>query len=332
MPTEPVIAVTMGDPAGIGPELVVKLLSDKATFGGCCPFVVGDPEVVRGAAGVAGSEMQFRAIEAVSEAEFRWPQIDVLTPRGLRVGRIPWGRADAAMGRASALCLQTAMELAARGEAHGVVSAPLNKEGFHKAGYDYSDELAYLADLTHSRNPFIMGVMGRVYTVAVTEHVAFRHIPDLITRTSVVRSIRSLDDALRRSGLQKPRIGVAALNVHAGDGGLLGREEIDEIAPAIREAKGEGIEAQGPVPADTVFVRALAGDFDGVVCMYHDQANIARKLQPRERSASVLMGLPVACATTAHGTAYDIAGKGVADVGSLRFALECVITLSQRGL
>jgi 4-hydroxythreonine-4-phosphate dehydrogenase len=277
---------------------------------------------------VAGGDIRFRAVRAVPEAQYRWPQIDVLQPQNLRVERVPRGQVDAAMGHAAALCLRTAVDLATRGECHGVLFAPLNKEGFHRAGYDYADELAYLADLTDSGNAFILGAMGRIYTVAVTEHVRFRSIPDLITKSRVLGRIRSLNDALRQTGLLRPRIGVAALNVHAGDGGLFGREEIDEIAPAIDEATGEGIDAQGPVPADIVFVRALAGDFDGVVCMYHDQANIARKLQPRRSSATVLMGLPVACATTAHGTAYDIAGKGVADVGSLRFALECVVALS----
>jgi 4-hydroxythreonine-4-phosphate dehydrogenase len=232
------------------------------------------------------------------------------------------------MGRIAGVCLAEAFHLAVEGQAQGVVAAPLHKEAFHRAGYDYPDELAFLADLSSSPDPVIMGVAGSVWTVAIAEHVAFRDILALVKKDRILGHIVKMDATLRQAGRTTPRIAVAALNVHAGEGGLLGREEIDEIGPAVQEAQQAGIHVEGPIPADMVFVRAFRGDFDGVVCMHHDQANIARKLQPMNRSATIFAGLPVAYGTTAHGTAFDIAGRGIADPGSLQAALECVVQLS----
>jgi 4-hydroxythreonine-4-phosphate dehydrogenase len=329
---KPVIAITMGDAAGIGPELIVKVLSQEAVWEMCLPFVVGDPEVMREACNVVGSDMRIRTIEAVSEATFSRSEIDVLPLKGLRIDDAVRGKVDPAMGRAAALCLQRAFELAMDGAVQGVVSAPLNKEAFHRAGYEYMDEVAYLAELTASEGVFILGVIsgarGPVWTVAVTEHIPFRDIADRVNRDSVLQCIIRMDTILEVAGAAGSRIGVAALNVHAGEGGLFGREEIDEIGPAIEEARREGTDVEGPIPADAIFVRALAGDFAGVVCMYHDQANIARKLQPRQEGATLFMGLPVPCGTTAHGTAFDIAGQGVADPGSMEAALRYTVQLS----
>ena len=329
---KPVIAITMGDAAGIGPELIVKVLSQEAVWEACLPFVVGDPEVMREAYDIGRGDLRFRGIETLSEAAFSRAEIDVLSPKGLRIDDVPRGKVDSAMGRAAALCLQRAFELAMDGAVQGVVSAPLNKEAFHLAGYRYTDEVAYLADLTESEGVFILGVISGarrpIWTVTVTEHIPFRDIIDLVKRDRVLRTISRMDTILKAAGPAGSRIGVAALNVHAGEGGLFGREEIDEIAPAIEEARRQGISVEGPIPADAIFVRALAGDFGGVVCMYHDQANIARKLQPRQEGATLFMGLPVPCGTTAHGTAFDIAGQGIADPGSLEAALRYTVRLS----
>ena len=324
----PVIAITMGDAAGIGPELIVKVLARGQTRAQCRPFVVGDPQVMRDICAVVGAELRFRSIEGLSQARFSPPEVDVLRPKGLDIDRVRWGEVDPAMGRAAAMCLRKAFDLALEGQVQGVVSAPLNKEAFHLAGYPYLDDLAYLADLTHSQEPFILGAMGSIWTVAVTEHIPFREIVDRIRQDRVLWYIAKMHDTLQGVGLAAPRIAVAALNVHAGEGGLFGREEIDEIGPAIEAARAQGIDAHGPVPADMVFVRALEGDFDGVVCMYHDQANIARKLQPKHKGATLFMGLPVPCGTTAHGTAFDKAGQGIADPGSLEAALRHTIMLA----
>jgi 4-hydroxythreonine-4-phosphate dehydrogenase len=329
---KPIIAVTMGDPAGIGPELIVKVLSEQHVYGRCHPVVVGVPGVMNEINEAIGADLRFRPIEDVTQARFSLPEVDVLRPEGLDVSGVDWGRLDPAMGDAAARCLRTALDLGMDGQVHGVVSAPMNKEAFHLAGYDYLDELAYMADLSASEKTFIVGVMAdRIWTVAVTEHVPFSEIVDAITEDNVEWYIVRMDEALRQVGFSAPRIAVAALNVHGGEGGLFGREEIDEIEPAIQAAQAQGIDARGPVPADTVFPRALAGEFDGVVCMYHDQANIARKLQPMHQRVTLFFGLPVICGTTAHGTAFDIAGQGVADPGSLAAALKYAVLLAAKG-
>ena len=337
---KPVVAVTMGDPSGIGPEIVVKVLAREETWQQCRPIVIGDPGVMAGISQVAGvidprtsrsTDLRFKAVERLSDARFSFPDIDVLCPQTVRVDRVEWGALDAAMGEAAAQCLRTASDLAVDGQVQGVVSAPLNKEAFHLAGYDYSDELVYLADLTDSSQTFIMGVINdAVWTASIAEHIAFRDIADLITEDRILWYVERMWQTLQSTGVASPRIAVAALNVHGGEGGLFGREEIDEIEPAIQAAQAQGIDAQGPIPADTVFARALAGEFDSVIGMYHDQVNIARKLQPVQKRVTLFRGLPFPCGTTAHGTAFDIAGQGIADPGGLAAAFKYVILLTSQ--
>jgi len=325
----PVIAITMGDPSGIGPELVNKVLASFPTSGiSARVFIIGDPKVMRQASELVKSDLQFRQINDLSEATYSWPCIDVLCPAGVNIEGFTYGVVDAKNGKAVGLCLQEAANLAMKKEINGIVSAPLNKESFHLAGYNYRDELAFLADLTNSPEPFIGGVVDQLFTITIAEHVPFKTILDLVKKDRIISRIELLDNALKRAGISKPRIGVAAINVHGGDGGLFGNEEIDEIAPAIKEAQLKKIDARGPIPADAIFVSAFAGDFDGVVCMYHDQANIARKLQSRKIGATLFLGLPVMCATTAHGTAFDLAGKGIADEGGLATALRWTARLA----
>ena len=326
--SKPIIAITMGDAAGIGPELVVKILSQGMAYETCRPFVIGDPQVMEEACRLLGAELQLNVIEELSEAPFSPASIDILCPAEARIGRMPPGKVSPVAGKAAILCLQRAFEMAMKRKVHGVVSAPLNKEAFHLAGYRYRDELQCLADFTKSSEAFIMGVANSIWTVTVTEHIPFRDIANLVKKERVLSYIGKMHDALRKAGFSDPRIAVAALNPHAGEGGILGREEIEEIAPAIEPARQQGINVRGPVSADVVFAKALAGDFDGVVFMYHDQANIARKLQPMQKGATIFMGLPVVCGTTAHGTAFDIAGKGIANPGSLEAALKYTVQLS----
>jgi 4-phospho-D-threonate 3-dehydrogenase / 4-phospho-D-erythronate 3-dehydrogenase len=326
---KPLIAITVGDAAGIGPELIVKVLSDPTVHDRCRPFIVGDLRVMRDTAAMLGSAMMFQHMDDLSQARFAPSAVEVLRPAGFELGAMPARGVDPALGKAAALYLQTAFELALKKQVQGVVLAPMNKESFHLAGYAYFDELAFLADLTNSSETFILGSLGSVWAVAVTEHIAFKDIVGYIKAERVVRYIKRLHVVLGRVGFEAPRIAVAALNPHGGEGGLFGSEEIDEIRPAVEQTVAEGIQVQGPIPADGVFKRALDGEFDGVVCMYHDQMNIARKLQARTRIATLFMGLPVVAATTAHGTAFDIAGQGIADPGSLAAALEYVIRLAQ---
>jgi 4-hydroxythreonine-4-phosphate dehydrogenase len=328
--SKPVIAITMGDAAGIGPELIVKVLAHGNAYQVCKPLVIGAPKVIEDIAGTVGAGIQIRAIQEPTQARFESPYIDVLCPEDVYIDNVSFGKLEPAMGRAAALCLGKAFELAMESHVQGVVSAPLNKEAFHLAGYEYADELEYLAKFTGSQNTFMFGVANSVWTVMVTEHIAFRRIVEFVKKDRILRYIHQIQDVLKQVGIPKPRIAVAALNVHAGEGGIFGREEIDEIEPAIQQAREQGIHVQGPVPADMVFVRALEGDFDGIVYMYHDQGNIARKLQPKEKGCTLFVGLPVPCGTTAHGTAFDKAGLGIADPGSLAAALEYTTRLASQ--
>ncbi len=323
-----VVAIAMGDAAGIGPEITVKMLQDPEVYTWCRPFSIADPAVMASAISLLGVTMTVRSIATLAEAEFRPGTLDVLSPPELGAVAVARGVVSPVAGRGAALCLQEAMRLALAGEIHGVVTAPMNKEAFHRAGYDYMDEMEYMAAITASTGAYSLGVMDRVWTVRVAEHVPFRAIPDLITRASVLWFIQQLRTTLIKIGRPAPRLAVAALNVHGGEGGLFGREEIDEIAPAVADARAQGIDVTGPLPADSVFARALAGEFDGVVGMYHDQVNIVRKLQPMGERATIFMGLPVPCGTTAHGSAFDIAGRGIADPSGLRYALLRTVQLA----
>lgn len=328
---KPIIAITMGDASGIGPELIVKVFSKAEIYEFCHPFVIGNPAVMQEAARVAGKDLHINVVKNLSEAGFEFSCLDVLCPENVQISEMHWGKLDPMMGKAAAVCLQIAFEMAMEKKIHGVVSAPLNKEAFHLAGYNYLDELEYLGELTYSSDTCVIGVMEAFWTVAATLHIPFRQIADRVKKDRVLSYIRLMDDTLKNVGILEPRIAVAALNVHGGEGGLFGREELDEIEPAIKEAQKFNPNVAGPFAADSVFVRVMDEGYDAVVCMYHDQANIARKLLARKKGASLFMGLPVPCGTTAHGTAFDIAGKGVADPGSLQEALKYVALLSAQG-
>ena len=328
MPQTPTIAIAMGDPAGIGPEIIVKALADESLYARARIFVIGDPGVLRDNVQQLGSPLRMRPIMSLDEASFQPGAIDILPAHGFSPGKLPAPAVHPKLGEAAAATLRHAYELAMQERVDGAVMAPMNKEAFRAAGYDYPDELVYLADITDCPDPYILGAVRDIWAVAVTEHIALRQVADRITRPRVRDRIVKLHEVMRRLGMGSPRIAVAALNPHAGEGGLFGSEEIDEIAPAIEDASDLGIAVTGPVPSDIVFKRALDGDFDGVVCMYHDQMNIARKLQSRGDIATLWMGLPVIGATTAHGTAYDIAGQGIAEPGSFIAALNHAIALA----
>lgn len=320
---KPIVAITMGDAAGIGPELVCKVIQKQPES----PYdvrimIIGDPDVMRKAAAIVKANLIFTEVSDPDEAIFNWPEIAVLCPEGARVGDFEYGHVDVKLGKAAGICIEKMAKLAKEGKIQGMVSAPLNKDGFHKAGYHYRDEMVLMGEITGSPEPFICGAVNNICTITIAEHVAFKEILGLVKKDRVLSRIRLLNENLKKAGIEHPRLVVAALNPHAGDGGLFGTEEITDINPAIEEAKAEGIDVQGSVAADSVFIGAFAGNFDGVVCMYHDQANIARKLQPRGNGCTLFLGLPVMCGTTAHGTAYDVAGTGVANEGSLAVAVK----------
>ena len=325
---KPVVAVTAGDVAGIGPELVIKLLADATLYEICRPLVVGAIEVLERGAQTLDSPVKLVAVDEYGDAHFVPGRVDVLSPGGPAVSEVPLGAVDPRAGDFSARCLRKSVELAAEGHVDGIVWAPINKQSFQLAGYGYPDELAYLAELTSTAEPTLFGAFSGLWTICVTLHIPFRDVAATVTCERVLQTIGSLEQALRQAGVASPAIAVAGLNPHAGEGGKLGREELDEIGPAVERARADGIDARGPFGADTVFPRARAERMQGVVCMYHDQANIARKLQGPADGATIILGLPVPCATTAHGTAFDRAGAGTADPGSLQAAVRNVAALA----
>jgi 4-hydroxy-L-threonine phosphate dehydrogenase PdxA len=322
----PIIAVTMGDPAGVGPEIVLKALRSPDQRARGRFVLIGDPHVFERAAHLIENAPRLRTVATLDEAEYG-DTLEVLQAPTAAPPNYAWGGIDVHTAQAMLAPLDMACDLALTGRIQAFCSAPLNKEAFPLLGYEHNDELQYMAERTGCPDAFILGIMRGVWVTTVAEHVPFRAIADLITKENVLRYIRGLHAVMERAGHTNPHVAVAALNVHGGEGGALGQEEITEIGPAIEAAREQGIDAVGPIPADTVFARALSGEFPGVVGMYHDQANIARKLQPMAERVTVYEGLPVPCTTTAHGVAYDIAGKGTADAGGLEAALEQAVRL-----
>lgn len=304
---KPKIAVLTGDPAGIGPELLARLLADPASHSQAELVLIGDPAVLASGERVAG-----------------------VAPSGIPVFaqvKMPadgWepGVMHRSCGDYVLQCLRVAADGVREGSLDGVLFAPLNKGAMRLAGLDHEDEMRLLQALLGVQD-FVceFNVTGALWTSRVTSHIPLKEVAAAITAEGVCDAVRIIDRSLREAGNARPRIGVAALNPHAGDGGTMGREEIDLIAPAVESLRGEGIEARGPLPADTIFVAARRGDFDAVVSMYHDQGQIAMKLMGFDSGVTVLGGLPVPFTTCASGTAFDIVGKGVAKVEGLRQAL-----------
>lgn len=328
----PTVAVTMGDPAGVGPEIVVRALGEKEVRAACHPVVVGDPRIMARAAEVVKSPLRIRTIQAVRGAGADPATLDVLPAGELDPDTLKPGTLDPRWGKSCAQCVERAVLAAQAGEAGGIVSAPLNKETFHMAGYTAMDDMTFFQECFAAGEAYQVGEVAGLWTTPVTFHVPFRQIPDLISVEAVLGKIRTLRQVMAAAKVSPLKIGVAALNVHAGEGGMFGREEIDVIRPAVETARAEGVDVVGPIPADSFFPMALRGDFRGLVFMYHDQANIGRKILGREQpGVSLFLGMPVPVATVPHGTAYDIAWKGVAKHAMLVRAITMAAALAGSG-
>ncbi len=313
------IAVTMGDPCGIGPEIVVKVFARMTEHPKA--IVIGDAGSLDRACKSLGLLIAARAIAEPEAAQYRPGEIDVIQPGVSFPAAIPLGRVDARAGRAAHDYVVRAIELAMAGRVRAIVTAPLNKEAMHEAGITYPGHTEILADLGGAADVRMMLMNDELRVVLTTIHVRLRDVADLITPERVLVTIRLAHDAARRLGVARPRVAVAGLNPHAGEGGMFGREDIVGIAPAIAEARAEGIDASGPWPGDTVFMQARAGKFDIVVAQYHDQGLIPVKYLGIDQGVNVTLGLPFVRTSPDHGTAFDIAGKGVADATSLAAAL-----------
>jgi 4-hydroxythreonine-4-phosphate dehydrogenase len=274
-----------------------------------------------------------RTVPSAREAGADPGTLDVIPAGELPPDVLKPGTLDARWGEAAAACCRKAVELAKAGEVAGITSAPFNKEAFHMAGYKVMDDMTYYEECFAAGTAYQVGEVAGIWTTPVTFHVAFRAIPDLITKDAVLAKIRSLDKVLKAAKVDPAKIGVVALNVHCGEGGMFGREEIDVITPAIQAAKAEGFNVAGPIPPDSAFPLALRGDYQGLVLMYHDQANIGRKIIGRDQpGVSLFLGMPVPVVTTPHGTAYDVAWKGIAKHNMLARAITMAAALAGKGL
>ncbi|HML32996.1 4-hydroxythreonine-4-phosphate dehydrogenase PdxA [Sporomusa sphaeroides] len=317
----PILAITMGDPAGCGPEIIVKALADQQIYQICRPLVFGDAGRMAMAAGIVNSLAKIHATAEPQNGLYEYGTINVLDFANVPAD-LPFGQVDGRAGHAAYQYIEGAIRQALDQKVAGIVTAPINKEALHKGGHHFPGHTEILGELSQTNDYAMMLSSDDLKVIHVTTHVSMRQAADLIKKDRVLRIIRLADRTLRLLGLEKPRIAVAGFNAHAGENGLFGREDIDEILPAVEAAQQEGIAASGPIPPDTVFFRAAKRkEFDIVVVMYHDQGHIPIKLLGFDSGINVTVGLPFIRSSVDHGTAFDIAGKGIADSGSMTAAI-----------
>lgn len=329
-PQRPLIAITMGDPAGIGPEIVVKALADGDLQALCRPLVVGSPAILKEAARFVQQPLALRETSSPEGVVGEPGRLAVLSSGGVSPDQVPLGQATEQAGHASMQAVLKALELVHSGAASALVTAPINKEAWHLAGFHDIGHQEVLKRLSGSSQVATMLVSGPLRCVHLTTHLPLRQACDAVRRDAILDRIRLTHRFFQDWGFDRPRIAVAALNPHASDGGLLGAEEREHIAPAVRDAQEEGVLADGPVPADIVFHQAINGRYDAVLAMYHDQGHIPVKVYGFEQSVSVNLGLPFIRTSVDHGTAFDIAGLGVADHRSMREAIKLAVSLVTR--
>jgi 4-hydroxythreonine-4-phosphate dehydrogenase len=320
MEFRPRVAITMGDAAGIGPEITVKSLADPAAAARCIPLVLGDARVLERAMAATGVRAPMRTIRSAAEAEGRPGTIDVIDYRNVDVADHRWGEVNPRLGEAAVHYTREAGRMALAREIDAMVSAPLNKEAMHAAGHRYEGQTEILGELTGTR-PAMLLLLGKMRLMLFTNHMALRAVCDYVRKDRVLDRLVLADAALRDMGIARPRLAVAGLNPHAGEEGAFGHEERDEIVPALAAARERGIDAQGPFPADTVFLKARDGAYDLTLALYHDQGLMAVKLL----GFGTVVTLPRRAAAhphlDGHGTAFDIAGKNVADHRNLLEAI-----------
>jgi 4-hydroxythreonine-4-phosphate dehydrogenase len=324
----PIIAITMGDPVGVGPEIIAKAMSNSELRERARLFVVGSARQLQRALDIVDSALRLHSIDALSEASFDPDVVDCLDVGDL-LDDLAWGELSALAGHAAYLYVAKAVELATNNEIDAICTAPLNKAALHAGGHKYPGHTEMLAALTGTDEVSMMLTAPKMRVIHVTTHLGLIDAIARIDGPLVHRTIVRGYELLRRSGIESPRIAVCAINPHAGENGLFGYgEEAEKIEPGIALAREDGIDVVGPLPADTLFFRAGRGDFDLVVAMYHDQGHGPVKVLGIENGVNITVGLPVVRTSVDHGTAFDIAGKNLADEASLLEALRQAIDLT----
>lgn len=323
MDERPIVAITIGDPASIGPEITVKALGEKEIYDICKPLLIGDKVVIEYYIKLLGLNIKLNNIARPEDGAFSYGTIDLINLDTIKdLKEIDIGKVSARAGHSSAKYIEKAVELAKAKEVDAIATAPINKEAWKLAGVPHIGHTEMLGDLTGVKDPLTMFQVNSLRIFFLTRHVSLRKACDLIKKDRVLDYIERCIKALRALGLDNPRLAVAALNPHGGEHGLFGDEELKEIEPAVKEAQERGFNVSGPIPADSVFWACLSGKYDAVLSLYHDQGHIAAKTLDFHKTVSITLGLPFLRTSVDHGTAMDIAGKGIANAISMIEAIK----------
>lgn len=330
---KPILAITMGDPAGIGPEIIVKALNNKETYEKCRPLVTGDASVMEWAVRQLGTEQKINIIHSVREALFEFGTIDVYDLQCVDMTVFEPGVVSPQCGNAAFVSIIKAIELAMADEVDGTVTAPLNKEALHKGGHNFDGHTEIYAHFTGTKKYAMLLADKFMRVIHVSTHVSLREACDRVKKDRIIEVTELINDACRQFGFENPHIGIAGLNPHASDNGLFGWEEEKEIIPAVNELKARGYNVDGPVPPDTLFAKARCGKYDGCVAMYHDQGHIPFKVvgfswnketgkMDSAQGVNITLGLPIIRVSVDHGTAFDVAGKGIASEEAMLLSID----------
>lgn len=337
--SKPLLGITMGDPASIGPEVAVKALANSSVYQECKPLLVGDAKVCAEAIRFCGLDLNVNAVKEISDARFEHGTVDVFDME-YYTPEIVVGQNSVAAGDAAFRTVVQAIDLAMNGKIDGTVTGPINKESIHLAGHEFSGHTEIYAHYTHTKKYGMLLVEDDLRVIHVSTHVSLRQACDLVKKERILDTIELIVEACQQLGINRPKIGVAGLNPHASDGGLFGYEEQKEIIPAIEEANAKGYLVEGPVPADTLFPKAIGGVYDGIVAMYHDQGHIPFKVvgfnwdksarqMKSVKGVNITLGLPIIRTSVDHGTAMEIAGKGIASEDAMLLAISYAVKLAR---
>ncbi|WP_378955901.1 4-hydroxythreonine-4-phosphate dehydrogenase PdxA [Pelosinus sp. sgz500959] len=319
---KPILGITMGDGAGVGPEIIIKALSDQGMYDICRPLVIGDKKMMERANAIINSGCRCRVVSHPREASGEFGIIDIIDLDNLPAD-LTFGQVNPQAGKAAFEYIEKAAEYALKNEIQAIITAPINKEAVNLAGYHYPGHTEILAHFAQEKNYSMLLYSKNLSVIHVSTHVALRDACDMVKKDRIERVVALADDTMKLIGLEKPRIAVAGLNPHCGENGMFGKEDLLEIVPAVEECSRLGFCVQGPIAPDTVFYRAaIKNDFDVVVVMYHDQGHIPLKLLDFHNGVNVTVGLPFIRTSVDHGTAFDIAGHGIAEGQSMKEAIK----------
>ncbi len=327
--SRPIIGIPIGDPAGIGPEIVVKALQNQELYRICKPLVIGELQILKRIAGVIHSGLDFQVISRPDQGGYRAGTVDLISLENINSAQIRFGIIQPGAGKSAYQFIAKAAALANSGEIAAVATAPINKEAIKAAGIDFIGHTEMLASLTNTCDPLTMFQVHNLRVFFLTRHVSLRKACDLVTKERLLDYIGRCLNALKMLGIESGVLAVAGLNPHNGEHGLFGDEEVLEVEPAIRDAQGKGWNVVGPVPGDSVFYQALKGKYDAVLSLYHDQGHIATKTVDFERTISLTIGMPFLRTSVDHGTAFDIAGQGIAGSISMEEAIRLAAEYSR---